>query len=117
MTIEITENTRAIWYVTIPNGDWMAHLEARDGGGCKITYRFRYYEGRQVWDGNDRKSWYRFEGDDIEATIAATREAAQKMKELGKGKLWELIRGAGSLEGFMKEFFRLPFVHTKTVAR
>jgi hypothetical protein len=113
MSIEITDGTQALWYITIPNGDWMAGINAQDGGGFKLTHRFRYYRDNEAWDSKDEKRWYSGEIDDLAKGIEAVRLIVQKLKEAGAGQSWEILRGTGSIEEFTAQFMRLPFVHAK----
>lgn len=115
MTIEITERTRALWYLELPNGNWSGVLEELDdGGGCKLECRFRWYKGSEIWDSKDEKNWYTVTGGSGTAKmIDNTRSMIAAMKVRGAGRSWELLRGAESLEDFFQKFVALPFVHAR----
>jgi major membrane immunogen (membrane-anchored lipoprotein) len=117
VSIEITDRTQGIWYVTIPDGDWMGHIEAQDGGRVKVLYRFRYYKGPEIWDSKDVRNWYSAEADDLTKAVEVMRVVTQKLKASGGGESWEVLRGSGSVNQFFEEFKRLPFVHVKKVSK
>jgi hypothetical protein len=116
--IEIGEPTRAIWFVTMPAapGDWMACLNALENGRFHLTYRFRYYHDKDVWDSKDKKNWYSGETDDLEKGIAVVRLVAESVKENGLGEVTELLRGNLTARDFMRLLMAQPFAHTKKMS-
>jgi hypothetical protein len=126
--IEITERSLAFWYVQGKRMDWLAHIETTDvPDGFKLTYRFRYYTEKMKWDedewdnSKDRKSWYSLKGKGIAKGIEATRVVAEmtkaKAQSEGRGEMWELLRGTGTVRDLMKQYAALPFVHMKQVSK
>ncbi len=121
MTIRITEGTIGLWFVTLapdPNdvGDWLSSVR-REGDKYILTYRFRYYEDDKTFDSNDRKSWYEATTDvnetDLEEILASMRGAAEMIWKKGGGKRWELLKEDMTIEAFMHEWAKLPFVTHK----
>lgn len=120
MTMQFTEQTRAVWYQELANdaGNWIAMVSTLENGRCKLEYRFRYYvdhDRRAAPNSQDERRGASFEADDITQVITKVREAIKNAKtHFGAGKSWELLRGAGSFEDFMAQFMALPFVHATT---
>jgi hypothetical protein len=113
VSIEVNDRTVGFWFVTIPNGDWMAGLQALDGGRFKLQYRFRYYKDDKAFDSDDKKNWYSGEGDDYGSAVRTLRMVAEALKQQAKGEMWEVLRGDGTVNDFMDKFMKLPFVHAK----
>lgn len=98
MTIEFTERTLGVWFVTIPNGDYLAHVCRTEDGGAELQYRFRYYHSAEPWDEKDVKNWYRATGIDIAKCLHAASEVSKRLAAISGGERYELLRGEGSLE-------------------
>lgn len=113
MSIIFNDNILGVWYVTIPNGDYLAAVSRCKDGGAFLQYRFRYYNSEEPWDEKDEKHWYEARSKDQTKVVAHASFVAKTLANASKGKIWELIRGAGSLEDFMAEFQKLPFVHSR----
>jgi hypothetical protein len=68
------EYLSGVWFVGGQEGDWMAMVYRNTGEtDWRLTYRFRYNEGKQVGDpfnDEDRKKWYEL--------TAAPGEGAEK---------------------------------------
>lgn len=111
--IELTGDTRALWYVELPGGNWTATLAKAEGEDqAKIQFRFRWFKDAKVWDSDDKRSFYTATtGGDIEKAVANTRRTIAAMKLIGAGQSWELLRGtAESMEEFSERLLALPFV-------
>lgn len=120
MSVMLTENTVGVWFVTMPHypprgADWLATIAKVSSGNYKLTYRFRYYTDDKVFDSEDEKRWYAFEAkaEDRAALIARTQEIAAMTEDVFGGDKWELMRGDGTLQQFIDEFMKLPFIHKK----
>jgi hypothetical protein len=80
MSIEVNERTVGFWFVTIPNGDWMAGLQALDGGRFKLQYRFRYYKDSKAFGSDDKKNWYSGEGDDYGSAVRTSYKSRRRAR-------------------------------------
>lgn len=126
MTFEVDENLIGIWFVTLPKGDWMGAMSRVPGDRDRfqLTYRFRWYRGPGVFDDSkDEKNWWRMEADNIakgvdvmHAAASVMADRAKRSGEKGIGEMWELLRGTGTVEQFMKQLLKLPFIHHKKVS-
>ena len=112
MTIMFTEKTQATWYVSLPGGNWIASVDKTEKG-FEGTYRFRWYKDEKAWDSDDVKTWLKVDGEDLAAGINSFRFIANKLKKLGGGEFYEVLRGTGTNEQFFEEFKKLPFVHIR----
>ena len=121
MSIELNEHIRGIWYVSWGTADWMAGVWQNEDSQPEARYRFRYYKDQGPWDSKDEKHWYDIKPQtDAQVSMAELIATISKMAEFietaQKGKKWELIRGNSTLEQFMTEFSKLPFVHLKELS-
>jgi hypothetical protein len=118
MSIEINDRTQALWFVELPNGNWMACIEALEGNRFRLTYRFRWYRDGEVWDSKDERNWFSgvLSGDFPEG-IETIRLAVQKLQAHGAGKAFELLRGNLSTRDYMDLFMHQEFVHAKTLTK
>lgn len=118
MSIAIDDHLRAMWFVEIPNGDWMAGLTQCPDGSFMLTYRFRRYAGPEVWDSKDEKSWYTAKCATLQPLMDTTRELIRAMKTIGGvGQTYEFLRGDKSTREFLEELSKQPFAHTKQVSK
>ena len=125
--IEITERSIAFWYVQGKGMDWLAHVATTDEpDGFVLTYRFRYYVEKmewdeKEWDSKDKKNWYECKAKGVAKVIEVTRLLAGAIKARaqadGRGEMWELMRGTGTLKNFMAQYAALPFVHMKQLSK
>jgi len=95
----------------------MACIGAKEGGGFKLNYRFRWYRDSKAFDSKDERNWYKGEADDLQKGIETVRLIAQAMKAKGGGKLWELLRGNLSTRDFMDLLLHQPFAHAKQMTK
>jgi hypothetical protein len=131
MSINIDNNTLAIWYVELQPGviDYMGALTRRDYG-YSYTWRMRYYNSSDQWDTNDVKRWFNMEvpsahGDEedegaisiIRETVLATVALSRVMGKPEPGAIHELLRDKKTLDEFVKEITESPFVHKRKVTR
>lgn len=113
-----------MWNVSFPGGDWMACVwKEKDAKEWSLTYRFRYYTGKQVgdpfldedtkkwWKGHSKENW----SDDV--GVAHMRTSMQMLIEgLGGRNPEELL-----VQGDSKKFMELlksgksSYIHTKEV--
>lgn len=118
--IEIGDATIGMWCVSLPAGDWLAHLgRLQDGHTFELVFRFRWYRDDKVFDSADEKSWTRMRSKpgDTEATaIAMARFAYQELIDrTGSGRHWELMRGARSAVEFAQLLRSMPGMASKQV--
>jgi hypothetical protein len=114
MSIEITESTIGVWFLTLDRKtDFLAALETVPEG-FKLSYRFRYYGAiEDPWLGNDKKNWYSgiFKGTK-EAALNTMRAVVEGLEERSGRTCTELLMTNG-LDAFMKEFAAQPWAHFK----
>lgn len=128
MSMDLTENTVGLWYISYEYGNWMATVNKLDGeeNRYNITHRFRYYHDDLVGtESKDHKSWY--EGimtcDSREQVIKEIRSATEVLENhpaFGPvaEKTIELLKEEGeNLDSFRERFLTLPFVHTTKVTK
>ncbi len=116
--IEFNDRTQAVWFVELPRGDWLAGLEALDGGRIRLTYRFRWYKDRKAWDSKDVRNWMRAEASsDVAKGMEIARVMVRKMQEIGAGQVTELLRGNLSTRDFFDLYRHQTFVHSKTMTK
>lgn len=116
MTIELTDATRAIFYVELPFGNWMATVIATPDG-ARIVARTRYVVDDKIHDSDDTRKWMEGDAETEVAAVAACREIVGRATQAFGLESWELLRGAGSLEDFTREFMALPFAHARFVSK
>lgn len=122
MTIIFDKYLLAVWFVEIPNGDWMAGLTECQDGSFMLTYRFRHYNKGPaplgVWDGSDTKRWYTAKFTAKEPLMEAARDLARLAKAVTRsGKSYEFLRGDKTTKRFLEELLKAPFAHTKKVSK
>ncbi len=128
MTIEINDDTVALWYMQVTErSDWLAHLGKTDDPGVfKFEYRFRYYEGDQTLQfekSEDKKNWY-------EGTLRRSREdcigIVRNMREhlcevdggISEEDCYELIREPDENPmQFMHRLRAMPFSQSEEITR
>lgn len=112
--IEITDETRALWYLDLPGGNWTAHLSRRDGR-AHLRFRFRWYKDGNAFESEDEKHAYvvKDSADSDHVMIAKVRRMILEMQSIGAGNSYELLRGTGTLDEFFNQFLELPFVHAR----
>lgn len=127
MSIEINSNTVGIWFFSPDNqnGDLLVTLY-RDPElqTLKILGRIRLYDesdpGNDAFSGKDKKEWF-------EATCKSSnpQEETKKAREFvelfkqgfGKGTVYEVLMDEKGEEDFKRRFWKMPFVHAKTVTK
>lgn len=112
--IKFSEDTIGVWYVQIPEGDWLASIFKEDGKPC-LVYRFRYYVDDKSFDSDDEKNWYKMEpkdGDaDLDKLIETTRMVAGLTAARADSEVYELMmKDFDDSSAFFKEFQKAPFV-------
>ena len=112
MTIEIDENTVALWYTELgilDNGtaNFLAQLKKTDEGHL-LTYRLRY-EGNDPhpWTGNDKKSWYqaKIRGKDTGEVLQEMRNFVRMVKGAAPDNtspVNEVLMVEGDVQDFLK---------------
>jgi hypothetical protein len=113
--IELKEDIRAMWFVTLPpKADWLAAAQELEDGTILLTYRFRYYNSDEPFDSKDTKNWY--EGkitEPLAEVVEKTSRIAAELARAAHGEKYELIRGTATLDQFVDQFTSLPFSHCK----
>lgn len=121
--IEINEKTIAVWYlVTIENEqDFMGSLFRGEDDRLEFTYRFRYYNSADAWDGKDKKNWYKLEAKDKEKSESYMLETIRTMVKTlsiaaGNKPYDEILMKDGDTTKFMEEFASKPWAHMRQVS-
>ena len=114
--IEFNDQLLAIWFLPIDEKrDWMAGVSRVDAGRFRFVYRIRYYNPKSVnpHDGMDRRSEYSATIDGVDEAMAMEklRTIARLLTEHAEGPLYELIRGARTVDEFAEELMRQPWAH------
>jgi len=114
MSCEISEQTVGLWYVELPNGNWLASINRITDGTVQLDYRLRWFRDDKLFDeSNDVRNWYRLKTNDEKKLLETTRAIFSQLTETFKG--WELMRGGRSVEEFLDELGRMPGMHMKRV--
>ncbi len=120
MTIEIHPDGYyvGLWYLAGRGEDFLACAEKRDEQWL-LTYRFRYYNSADPWDGKDEKNWYRAARPVSEMPEERFRDSVTMTVDLmvlagymapGKKPWVRYTRDGAQLRD---EFFSAPFVHKR----
>lgn len=125
MSIVIDENIIAIWFCDLgPDEDYMMSL-SRHEGGIRFIYRVRHHhpDSKDPFDGKDGKDWSAFEtGNPDEAkAIDAARSMVKGLVGVAASmgrvtlphKIFELVRGASTVEEFGKRLMESPWAHAQ----
>ena len=124
MSIQITEQTIAIWFAPVTEeSDYMSCLNL-EGEQLVFHFRFRYYQGDQskkFEESEDRKSWYKMEIDH-----ATPEEALRRVRSLQAAFVEKMDRDApelahplfevlndGDFDSFIREFMQQPWTRAK----
>ena len=117
MSIHIHEDVVGIWFLGYGTDDLLMHLE-KAGDNFKLTYRFRYYRDDKTHDSQDIKNWYEaiLSGETEESVIEHMHRVINLAAKVRKpDEYHELLMSNKTVDQFMEEFMKLPFVHAKTV--
>ncbi len=83
-----------------------------------ITYRFRWYRDEHAFDSKDVRQWWNVEADGgLAKGIESMRFIVHKLKEIGAGKVTELLKGNLSTRDFVALLRHQTFAHSKTVTQ
>jgi len=119
--MSLTENTIGIWFVDVPDGDWLATVNAVEPEGYELVYRTRNRVDDKIFDSEDTKDWG---GGRISGKLSK-EEVIEKMRELvadvklydENSKSHELLMGDKTFVEFMDEFMELPFVNARKMSK
>jgi len=111
--LKLDENVVGIWYVQLPEGDWLASVFMEDDKPC-LEYRFRYYVDDKSFDSADEKNWYRMQPTgpaDLNKLVETVRVIAGLTAARGKSEVYELMmENFDNFDAFAKEFQKAEFV-------
>lgn len=113
--IEFTEDTIGIWFVGLPDSDWLASIFMEDGKAC-LVYRFRYHVDDKSFDSKDKKNWYRLEPKsveegDLDKLLEVVRSIAGLMAAKADTEVYEIMmENFDDMGAFLEEFRKAPFV-------
>lgn len=109
----------AMWFVGGAEGDWLAAVY-RDKGdpNWRLTYRFRYYEGKQSGDpftDDDRKSWYeaRISGDASEESLISKVNGVASLTALRFGGEVDCVEVRGTPALLQGKIADRPWLHVQ----
>lgn len=117
MSIKITENSIAMWYVYLKEADWLCHIAHTDDG-ILLQYRFRYYIDDKAHDSKDEKRWFEAllkSASEAEA-IASCQIVAKKLAEISNTEIVEMIKGSKTVEEFTEELTNQPFASKREMS-
>lgn len=110
MNIEVSEFTVGIWVVEYGFGDFLlVGSRVPEGNAGELLGRFRFYRGSGVRTERDVQDGFRVPLNAPTEIIPAARDATRKVVQETGGREWELLRGTGSLDQFVREVATLPF--------
>jgi len=113
--IEFSEDTIGIWFVGMPESDWLASIYMKDDKPC-LVYRFRYHVDDKSFDSKDQKNWYQMEPNeadpgDLKKLLEVVRTIAGLMAAQAETEVYELMmEDFADSAAFLKEFGKAPFV-------
>jgi hypothetical protein len=112
MTILLNEDLLAVWFMDVSDrSNWLAGL-SKHHRGTRLLWRMRYYEPGTPPDSPDKKNWYEsIYAEPAGEVIQRVRTRLRVVSLFAKDRPYELIRGDRSLDEFVAEFRRAPFVH------
>ena len=118
--IEFDEKIVGVWFLTtIPDKqDWLAAIrELKPDAEYELTYRFRYYEDKKVWDSKDKKNWYKGTLTGTKNYVVMTfRQVAKGLAEHSPAPLYEVMNDRG-YDDFIRRFQDQPFVTSKMLSK
>lgn len=116
--IQITERTVGMWFMRLNEAsDYMAHLETLEGGGYKLTYRFRYYNSDEPWDDKDRKEWYAVgmkPETTIEQALDVVRNLVGVMSVVSGFECDEVLKKDMNVDAYLEVLKARPWMHMQT---
>lgn len=113
--IEFSEDTVGVWFVGLPDSDWLASISMEDGKPC-LVYRFRYHVDDKSFDSKDKKNWFRMEPNkgesgDVEKLVDVVRAMAALMALKSNTEVYEIMmENFDDMAAFLEEFRKAPFV-------
>lgn len=113
--IEFSEDTIGIWFVGLPDSDWLASIFMKDDKPC-LVYRFRYHVDAKSFDSKDKKHWYHMQPNeadpgDLDKLIDAVRKMAGLMASSAGTEVYEIMmENFDDMAAFLAEFRKAPFV-------
>jgi hypothetical protein len=111
MSIEVGENTLAVWVINFQDGNMIAALNEKEDTLC-LEFRFRDYVDNETWGSKDRKRFYRKEvpnsPENIELLFGIMRTTKVFLKA---AEFCELLREGKTFKEFTELFFMMPGMH------
>ena len=99
------------------DADWMASVWMEDGSPI-LAYRFRYHADDKNFDSKDEKHWYELtseEENSPDSIVETVRYLAKNMADIAGTEVYEfMMADFDSLDDFMEEFRKAPFIEMKT---
>ena len=110
MSIEFTKNTVGVWFVGLPDQDWLASIDLV-GDEARLIYRFRYHDDDKAWESEDRKNWYQMQTERVDELVEITKVLANTLARTVGDTPYELLMADfPDLNAFMDAFSHAPFV-------
>jgi hypothetical protein len=112
MSVLLNDDILAVWFLDVSEtSNWLAAL-SKHPLGTRLSGRMRYYERNSPPDSEDQKEWFEeISRDCPEEAIERVRARLRSQSRFAQGNPYELIRGKRTLDEFVEEFLRAPFVH------
>lgn len=113
--IEFSDDTVGIWFVGLPDSDWLASIFMKDDKPC-LVYRFRYHVDDKSFDSKDEKNWYHMEPNethagDLDKLLEVVRSIASLMAAKADTEVYEIMmENFADVGAFLEEFRKAPFV-------
>lgn len=116
MSLIIDEQTIGLWYVPIPDGNWLATLNYHVADAV-LNHRFRYFRNGKIHHSEDSKSHYRTDMTNIARmkTIENVRLLVRALEQSksSQEESVELLRNSMTIDEFMARVTALPFMRTR----
>lgn len=110
MSINVSENTLAVWHASMKDGDFIAALN-KVGDKLRLEYRFREYVDDKVWDSADRKRFYYKEADNTQENIDLLFAIMRTGGRAFSDDFEEVVRGDKTFKQFSEEFLMMDGLH------
>jgi hypothetical protein len=116
MSVEISERTIGLWFMSLnETTDFLAGLESTEEGFL-LQYRFRYYKEESPWSDKDEKHWYTVRIDKSKSkaeAIQSTQIVVQMLEQKSGQQCDELLVKNGDIGAFMRELHSQRWAHMK----
>lgn len=112
-----------LWQAAFPNGDFFAVLWREPDHHWHLTYRFRYYTSKKIWESTDKRNWYKMSVQDGPGIELKLHDAITAIMEVGgfKGMASDIVfipcNGDGDAMGAILSNPERPNLHSKKMTQ